>query len=202
MKILFYVILIILSNSNFSEMDIMQESIEMLKNNISMITSISKHSSELVSEDVENEIEVIDTNEIMQILNMTKVELEELCGEKLSKDKGTVSIIESSMLFPMLYYDRYNISIIFRNDNENTKPIMISIEKKSALSSIEISGKKLGNTFDDLKNDFNVCNVEKTWRMNKDIKVYKLLVDIDNLKYTFISNGEKEDWDILNIQLE
>jgi|GEM_PF-2724502 len=131
----------------------------------------------------------ISTQELKQFLNSKKLEILKVVGNQT--ENGTVSIMESHMVFPFTFVKDLGLTFVFPNETDNFSPTYIVVNKETNLKDANIKGAKPGMDFKEIMGKMGNSEVVKTWFSNEDNVAYKLAYVVDGVAYSFVSYDEQ-----------
>lgn len=127
--------------------------------------------------------------EIKQFLNSKKSDILKAAGSQI--ENGTISVMESHMLFPFIFAKDLGLTFVFPNETDDISPIYVVVNKETNFNDVNIKGAKPGMNFMDIRDRIGDGQVVKTWFSNEDNIAYKLDYVVDGMVYSFVSYDEQ-----------
>lgn len=131
----------------------------------------------------------ISTKELKQFLASKRSEILKEIGNQT--ENGTVSVMESHMVFPFTFAKDLGLTFVFPNETDDFSPTYIVINKGTNLKDVNVKGAKPGMDFKEIMGKMGNSKVVKTWFSNEDNVAYKLDYVIDGVVYSFVSYDEQ-----------
>lgn len=164
---------------------IQQNSNSIIENNATQKPNSSEVSSQISTvKSTETSIQ-----ELKQFLNSTRSNILKVVGNQT--ENGTVSIMESHMLFPFTFAKDLGLTFVFPNETDDFTPIYIIVNKETNLKDVNIKGAKPGMDFKEIMDEMGKSQAVKTWISNEDNAAYKLEYVDDGVVYSFVSYDEQ-----------
>lgn len=164
---------------------IKQNSNSIIENNATQKPNSSEVSSQISTvKSTETSIQ-----ELKQFLNSTRSNILKVVGNQT--ENGTVSIMESHMLFPFTFAKDLGLTFVFPNETDDFTPIYIIVNKETNLKDVNIKGAKPGMDFKEIMDEMGKSQAVKTWISNEDNAAYKLEYVDDGVVYSFVSYDEQ-----------
>lgn len=164
---------------------IQQNSNSTIENNATQKPNSSEVSSQISTvKSTETSIQ-----ELKQFLNSTRSNILKVVGNQT--ENGTVSIMESHMLFPFTFAKDLGLTFVFPNETDDFTPIYIIVNKETNLKDVNIKGAKPGMDFKEIMDEMGKSQAVKTWISNEDNAAYKLEYVDDGVVYSFVSYDEQ-----------
>lgn len=164
---------------------IQQNSNSTIENNATQKPNSSEVSSQISTvKSTETSIQ-----ELKQFLNSTRSNILKVVGNQT--ENGTVSIMESHMLFPFTFAKDLGLTFVFPNEADDFTPIYIIVNKETNLKDVNIKGAKPGMDFKEIMDEMGKSQAVKTWISNEDNVAYKLEYVDDGVVYSFVSYDEQ-----------
>lgn len=164
---------------------IQQNSNSIIENNATQKPNSSEVSSQISTvKSTETSIQ-----ELKQFLNSTRSNILKVVGNQT--ENGTVSIMESHMLFPFTFAKDLGLTFVFPNETDDFTPIYIIVNKETNLKDVNIKGAKPGMDFKEIMDEMGKSQAVKTWISNEDNVAYKLEYVDDGVVYSFVSYDEQ-----------
>ncbi|WP_052339441.1 hypothetical protein [Gorillibacterium massiliense] len=132
---------------------------------------------------------VITTKELMGYLNLKRSEILEINGAETGT--GTISVMESHMVFPCIFVEQLGLTFIFADDVEDLKPTYIFVSSETNVKNIDVNGAKPGMNFKDILSKLGNGQVKKTWFSNEANLAYQLDFKVGGMLYSFVSDDEQ-----------
>lgn len=165
--------------------EIQQNSNSTIENNATQKPNSSEVSSQISTvKSTETSIQ-----ELKQFLNSTRSNILKVVGNQT--ENGTVSIMESHMLFPFTFAKDLGLTFVFPNETDDFTPIYIIVNKETNLKDVNIKGAKPGMDFKEIMDEMGKSQAVKTWISNEDNAAYKLEYVDDGVVYSFVSYDEQ-----------
>lgn len=165
--------------------EIQQNSNSTIENNATQKPNSSEVSSQISTvKSTETSIQ-----ELKQFLNSTRSNILKVVGNQT--ENGTVSIMESHMLFPFTFAKDLGLTFVFPNEADDFTPIYIIVNKETNLKDVNIKGAKPGMDFKEIMDEMGKSQAVKTWISNEDNAAYKLEYVDDGVVYSFVSYDEQ-----------
>lgn len=158
------------------------------------------NSSEVSSQNPTVKSTEISTQEIKQFLNSVRSNVLKVVGNQT--ENGTVSIMESHIIFPFTFAKDLGLTFVFPNETENFSPTCIIVNKETNLKDVNIKGAKPGMDFKEIMDKMGNSQVVKTWFSNEDNIAYKIDYVVDGVVYSFVSYDEQGKESQLYISLK
>lgn len=131
----------------------------------------------------------ISTQKLSYFLNSKRSEILKEVGDQI--ENGTVSIMESHMVFPVIYVKDLGLTFVFPNEIDDFSPTNIVVNKETNFKDVNIKGAKPGMDFKEIMSKIGTSQVVKTWFSNEDNVAYKLDYAVEDLVYSFVSYDEQ-----------
>lgn len=164
---------------------IQQNSNSIIENNATQKPNSSEVSSQISTvKSTETSIQ-----ELKQFLNSTRSNILKVVGNQT--ENGTVSIMESHMLFPFTFAKDLGLTFVFPNETDDFTPTYIIVNKETNLKDVNIKGAKPGMDFKEIMDEMGKSQAVKTWISNEDNVAYKLEYVDDGVVYSFVSYDEQ-----------
>ncbi|TQR38698.1 hypothetical protein [Brevibacillus brevis] len=142
----------------------------------------------------------LSTEELKQYLNAKKSDIPTITEK--DNETGTISVMESHMVFPFVFVKSLGISFIFPNDTDDINPTYLNVNKATNIRNINVKGAMPGMNFKDIISKLENAQVKKTWISTEDNVAYKIDYKLDDVVYTFISSDELGNESQLFISLD
>jgi hypothetical protein len=127
----------------------------------------------------------ISIEELTQFLNSKRSKIIKAVGNHT--ENGTVSIMESHMIFPFTFVKNLGLTFVFPNETDDFSPTYIIIDKETNIKDFNIKGAKPGMDFRKIMGKLGKSHIVKTWFANEDNVAYKLDYVMDKVVYSFVS---------------
>lgn len=164
---------------------IQQNSNSTIENNATQKPNSSEVSSQISTvKSTETSIQ-----ELKQFLNSTRSNILKVVGNQT--ENGTVSIMESHMLFPFTFAKDLGLTFVFPNETDDFTPTYIIVNKETNLKDVNIKGAKPGMDFKEIMDEMGKSQAVKTWISNEDNVAYRLEYVDDGVVYSFVSYDEQ-----------
>jgi hypothetical protein len=116
-------------------------------------------------------------------------------------DTGTLAVLESHMTFPCIFIKDLGITIIYPSEENESKPVYITVNKATNVKNISYKGAKPGMSFKEIKEIAGDTQVIKSWASTEDDVVYKLDYTDSGLNYSFVSYEESGNYSELHVSV-
>jgi len=166
-----------------------EPSTEISSKNLSEKVTEKPSTAEKSSQPLREKSTEISTQEFKNFLNSKKSEILKKVGGQT--ESGTISIMESHMVFPFIFVKDLGLAFVFPNETDDFCPTYIIINNETNLKDVNIKGAKPGMNFKEITNKIENSQVVKTWFSNEDNFAYKLDYALDGVLYSFVSYDEK-----------
>lgn len=157
-------------------------------NNINKNTELEKKNNSQSAQISFDKLTEVSVKELTQLLHLKKSEIMKIVGNQ--NESGTMSIMESHMIFPFIFSKQLGLTFIFPNEIDDFNPIYIYINKETNVKNVGVKGAKPGMSFKEIVDKLGEGQIEQTWVSNEDNLIYKLDIQIDGIVYRFVSYDE------------
>lgn len=139
--------------------------------------------------------EELTTEDLKQYLNMKMSGVMETFDADLGP--GTLTIMESYMVFPAIYAESLGLTFIFPSDFEDLRPLYIEVNSNN----VSINGAEPGMNFGEIMDKLG-GQVTETWIANEECIYYQIVYKTDGLVYHFVSHDEEGTYTWLYVSLD